>query len=225
MGYIIDLIALGIIVLSIFMSAKRGFVRTLIEVVGFVVALVLAFSISSPLADMIYNKFLEPPMISAAQSAAETSGQNAADALWSAVPSFVAKNGDKFGLSYEGVSDAIGSVTSSAAVETSVRRASQNVIKPVAVNLLSTLFATILFIVLLIVVKFSAKFVNKLFSFSIIGKLNRNLGGVLGAVKGLIIAFAFLMVVKTLITTSGGFGIFNFDMLESSIVFEFLDNL
>ena len=56
MSIIIDLIVLAIIGLFIYTSAKRGFVKVLVEVAGFVLAVIITFTISSPLADATYDK-------------------------------------------------------------------------------------------------------------------------------------------------------------------------
>ena len=56
MSIILDLIIVFTILLFIIMSARKGFVRTLIEVVGFVAAIAVALSISTPVSDFIYEK-------------------------------------------------------------------------------------------------------------------------------------------------------------------------
>ena len=52
MSYILDAIIILIVLFYVFISAKKGFVRTLIEVVGFVAAIVIAFTVSTPIAEV-----------------------------------------------------------------------------------------------------------------------------------------------------------------------------
>ncbi len=224
MGYIIDLIALGIVVVTVFLSAKHGFVRTLVEVVGFVAALIIAFNVSTPLAETTYTKVLEPQMLTAAQSAAQTGGQGTADALWSAMPKFITDNGF-LGVTYENVSSTVNDATTSDAVQQAVKSTSRTLVMPVAVKLLSMLFATVIFVVLLIVVKIAARFLNKLFSFSIIGTANRALGGVLGVFKGLLVAAAVCMIISVLVSYTGGFWVFTPKALSNSYLLNFISNI
>ena len=63
MSVVLDIIVLAIILVTVFLSAKRGFVRVLIELVGFVAAVFISFTISTPLADMTYDKIIEPPIV------------------------------------------------------------------------------------------------------------------------------------------------------------------
>ena len=63
MGIILDLIILAIIVIFAFLSAKKGFVRTLIELVGFFLAIFIASSISPAISNGVYDKFIEPAIV------------------------------------------------------------------------------------------------------------------------------------------------------------------
>jgi len=175
-GFVLDIIILAIVFIIVLLSARKGFVRTAIEVVGFVAAIVLAFTISQPLADITYEKIVEEPMISAAEDNAE----NLTEKVWDALPGFVADNAETFGISKADVDDTIGSNAQKGS-EAAVKQVSATVVKPAATRLLSGIYCSILFIVLMIVVKLLAKVVNKLFSFSFIGTINKALGGVVGS--------------------------------------------
>ncbi len=222
MGIVIDAIAIVVIAVTVFLSARHGFVRTLIEVVGFIAAFMLAYGISSPLATLTYNKVLEPPMISAVQSAADEGAQSAVDALWDAMPSFITENGEALGITHDGISDKLGSAGSSNQMADAIKDTSRTMVMPIAVSLLSMLYSTIVFVLLLILVKFIAIGINKLFSFSIIGKANRVMGGALGVVKGTLIAVAVVMVIRLIISATGGFWIFGPNIIESSYFCRFL---
>ena len=53
MSYILDAIIVLIIVITVVLSAKKGFVCTLIEVIGLIAAIVIAISLSSPISNFI----------------------------------------------------------------------------------------------------------------------------------------------------------------------------
>ena len=64
MNYLLDLIVIAIIAAVALISAKRGFVRVVIELAGFIAAIFISFTISTPLANLTYDKIIEPPIVS-----------------------------------------------------------------------------------------------------------------------------------------------------------------
>lgn len=217
MGLVLDLIIIAIIAIGVVISAKKGFVRTAIEVVGFVVAIILAFTISEPLADFAYEKVVEDSIV----SAANTSVENLKDKVWESLPDFVTENSDTFGITKNEVGSVIDKNAHNGS-EAAVRQVSDTLVKPVTTKLIGGLIACILFIILLIIVKILAKFINKLFSFSFIGTINTVLGGVTGVVKGVIYALIFVAVTVFVAGVSkGGFLIFTDKNIASSCVYKF----
>lgn len=224
MSYILDAIILLIILITVFMSAKKGFVRTLIEVVGFIAAIFIAFTFSSPIANVVYDKMIEPTVertVAGVATDAADSTTAAVNAVWQKMPSFVTES-NFLGLSKETVSQQVENETSNGSVALA-DSISNSFAKPVITKLLSVLFSVILVVVLIFVVKFLAKYVNKIFSFSLIGTINKTLGGILGLVKGTAVAVVFCMIVTLIISfTKNGFLIFTYDAINSSYLFKFL---
>ena len=56
MWFILDLIIVAILVVFALLAAKKGFVKSVIEIAGFVLAIFLAFTLSSPATNFIYDK-------------------------------------------------------------------------------------------------------------------------------------------------------------------------
>ena len=217
MNIIIDLILIAVILFSAFISARRGFVKVLVETVGFVAAIIVAFTISTPLAELTYDKIIEPPIIKAAVNAV---GESAEHEAWNALPEFLMNN-DLFGEEVNSFTEKITQNISSG-TEAAVKTASQDIVKPIAVKIFGLLYSVILILVLSILVKFLAGLINGMFSFSIIGKLNRTLGGVLGAVKGIIIAMIICMVISLIISFTGKpLFIFTEENIVNTYIFKF----
>ncbi len=223
MSIVLDLIVLAIIGICVLISAKRGFVKCLVETVGFVAAIVIAFTISSPLADVTYDKIIEPPVVKAAVDAV---GESAEHEAWNALPDFIVNSDSAFfGTTVNTFTQKITQNISNG-TETAVKTASQEIVKPVATKLLSLLFSVILILVLLIVVKFLAKLLNSLFSISVVGKLNRTLGGIVGGVKGIVIAIIFCMIISLILSfTAKPFLIFSQENISNSYIFKFLTEI
>ncbi|MGN0493484.1 MAG: CvpA family protein [Acutalibacteraceae bacterium] len=223
MSIILDLIVLAIIVLTVILSAKRGFVRTVIELVGFVAAVIISFTISTPLAGATYDKIIEPSIVSSVTSSVDSvtadTASKAADEVWEKTPGWIKNSAERLGVSKESIDKSIvGNIGNS--LEDSVTAVSQDVIKPVVTQTLSLIFEVLVLVILLLLVKPLAKLINKLFSFSIIGKANRVLGGIVGIPKGIIIAMAFCLVIILITSfTSDGFLIFTDEAMEKSWFF------
>lgn len=225
MSIILDLIVVAIILVSVFLSAKRGFVRVAIELAGFIAAIILTFTISTPLSSATYDKIIEPPLISSVGDAASGNTGEVIDKTWNSLPDFIKNNSTKIGISKDTFDAKISDNLQNGA-ESAAKTASQNVIKPVAVKFIGLFYSVVLLIILMFVVKILARLLNKLFSFSIVGKLNRTLGGIVGIPKGIITAIAFCMLVSLIVPlTKNGIWIFNAQSIENSTIFKFFTEL
>ena len=225
MGYLLDLLLIGIIAVTALISARRGFVRTVLEVVGFIAAVLIASSFSMPLSNATYGSLIEKPVVSAVSSSTDATVEEIADKAWEALPGFITDHAEKFGISYESLTQKLSENAANGA-ESAAQAASDTIVKPIVTELLRGLYFVLLFIVLAFVAKFLAKLINRLFSFSLVGSLNRALGGILGAVKGLIYAFlicAFIMLIATL--NGGKLWFINSETVSNSILFRLLAGL
>lgn len=224
MSYILDAILVLIILITVFISAKKGFVRTLVEVVGFVAAIFIAFTFSSPIASAVYGKMVEPVIVKTVENVSTdtaNTASDAVDAVWQKMPSFVTES-NFLGLSKENISQQVEIETANGVTELA-DSVSNSFAKPVITKLLSVLISVILVVVLIFVVKIVAKYINKLFSFSLIGTINKTLGGILGLVKGIALSVVFCMIITLIISfTKNGFLIFTYDAIHSSYIFKFL---
>ncbi len=220
---LIDLIIVAIILIVTLISAKQGFVRTLISVVGFVAAVIIAFNVSGPLANTTYDKYIEPALVDTVSQSINDTANATADQIWQGLPPFLTNNAEKFNISKDSLD---GLITKNGNVSDTVGNVSQTAVKPILTEIIKTLYAVILIVVLLFAVKLLAKFLNKLFSFSLVGKLNTALGGVIGLIKGTVIAVIVCEIIILLISiTPNGIWIFNNQNIASTVIFKFLSNI
>lgn len=215
---IIDLIIIAIITFCAVLSSKQGFVKTAVEIVGFVAAIAIAFYISTPLAEFSYDKVIGLSVEKSITATTEKTAEQSINSVFDNLPSFVKKcgvNADKINNS---VNDKLSNGIESAAKDTS-----NLIIRPIIVKVLGLLYSVLFIIILLVVVKFLAKFLNRIFSFSIIGNINRFLGGVLGGAKGVILALLFCMLVSLLLTFfPNGFLFFTKENIDKTYLFKLL---
>ncbi len=225
MHIFIDLIVLAIIILNIVLSAKNGFVKTLIEVVGFILAILISSSIASPVASTVYDKAIEPAIVASVTENALNTAEDASNGIWESLPSFLKNNAEDLGLTNDKITQAFENETADN-IKNTATKVSQDAIKPIFVKIVGLAIYAILFTILLIVVKILAKLINKLFSFSIIGKINRTLGGILGFGKGVLVAIAVCMIISMIVSfTADGFLIFDKETINKTYIFNLLSNI
>lgn len=222
MSMVLDLIVVLIILAVALISAKRGFVKVAIELAGFIAAVFITLTISTPLGNITYDKIIEPQIVKSMSAVTDKSVTDTSDAVWNALPSVIKNHSEKLGVSKDSldktVSEHIGDNT-----ENAVRAVSQTAVKPMAVKLISLIYSVFLMIILIFIVKILAKFINRLFSFSIVGSLNRVLGGIVGIPKGIIIAALFCTVVSLIVSvTENGFLILTGEAVRGSWFFTHL---
>ena len=214
MGIVLDLIVVAIIGLTAFLAAKKGFIRTLIEFVGFILAIVLAINLSSLLAGITYDGAIKPSVTESIVTSVEEAGGEVYDNL----PGFVTSVLESTGVDKDDVKAKAGE----SSVETA-ERISDTVVKPEAVKVLKVAYTIPLFLVLLIAVKFLARFLNSIFKGAILGGANKVLGAVFGGAKGILYAIIFTFIALFLATMfSDGILIFSKDALSNSFICKFI---
>ena len=217
MHYIIDFLLIAVVIAYIFISKRKGFVAIFIETVGFILALFISLTVSTPIAGVIYDKIFEPAIISNVAESVENVGKSAFDAM----PELVSKNGERLGIN-ENSFERIFDENLEKGTERAVKVASNKVIRPVFSELMGSIIALALLILLMILVKILAKAINKVFSLPIVGTLNSFLGALIGIPKGVIMAILFCLVVSIVLNfVPNGFLIFTPENLEKTVIYNF----
>ena len=228
MWWILDLIIAAIIIIYMFISAKRGFARTVAELVGYVLAIYIAFTFGGVLAEAVYDGAIEPAIVeTVSEKVTVTANANideTVDNIWNSLPGFISNTAENFSITPETLkTEIVEGYSEGATSATFAQSAADTIAQPIIVPLLKTVIGLILFVVLMFVVKILAKIINRAFSLPLIGGINRALGGIIGIFKGAIISAVFVFVVLFIISfTDNGFLIFTYENIEQSVLFKFL---
>ena len=218
MHYVLDAAVILIILIFTWRAAKKGFVKTVVLFLGFLIAAFLAKTISVPLSENIYDSFAKEKIsVFLEEKTTEVSGSvlEQTEKLTEGLPPIVKNAVDVFGSS-DAVEETIveSGQSIAAAVETQV-------VAPAVVLLIQTVLFLVLFSVFLFVIKRVGKmmgFVNKI---PLVGKVNVFLGGILGTLEGVIIVFLLVSILYFVMLIAGeGFVITNED-INNSILFKF----
>lgn len=200
MAYILDAAVILILIVAILVGRKRGFAKTLVRVVGTMVALAVVASVSPKLASGIFDACIADtikedvvealPTLSA--DTLESSVQKALDSLPSYVKTLM--DGSETTLSKQIASEARHSEDNLtvAVADTIVRK----VVRPVAVSLLTVVCFIVLLIVLIVLVCILAHLTDKFFQLPGLKGLNRVMGSILGVLQGILWVLVLVAIVQ-----------------------------
>lgn len=213
MNWILDAVIVAIIITAAIIGAKKGFVKTVIGMVCFFLVIILSFTLSSKTADIIYNNFVEEKIVSSMSKNLDNAGFNVINAGTKATSQLVdiientIEESSFLGVSpanqtsteeiSESISDSEAETAEELAKELSIK-----LVKPLMIRIMETFLFFVLFLLLSMLVKPVTTLVNKMFSFSIIGKLNKLLGGISGIFIGIVISVAFVNIFNNYVNIS-----------------------
>ena len=231
MWILLDLILLAIVLLFVITSAKKGFAKTFIEFVGFILAIYLSTFIGGAVATKVYDSTIEPKII---ETVKETVGETTSstvndtvDLIWEDLPPMLTSSASFFGVDTSEVKESLNTqIAQKVDVELIAKSTAEKVVKPIFITIVKSVVSVILFAVLMFVVKIVAKIVNKIFKLPLVGTINSALGALLGLGKGAIIATVFCAVIGLVVAlTENGFWIFTKENIDKTYIFSLLSNL
>lgn len=187
---IADIVIISIIVFFIVVGVIRGFAKALLNIAGVILSVVVACFVSQGLSQWVFDSFIRNEVLDSINSINLESGMNSVVSdIFSVLPEWIGSvveffNG-LFGLENKETlnlfTDVLPDDTMTPAVLT------DSIIAPVITGILSFFIGIILFIVALIIVKQIIDLIDKIFELPVLKQVNGFLGGVFGAIEGLII--------------------------------------
>ncbi|MBQ4572846.1 MAG: CvpA family protein [Clostridia bacterium] len=225
MSIILDVILITILAAFIFTAAKKGFMLTLLELLAVIVALALSYQFSPAVAQATYDSLLEESLIETVETQIDetlniSSTTAQAEVVLESIPDFMASFASSVGVDVEELVQNMGSYSFSS--ENLATELVGKVAKPIAVGALTVIFFLVLSAILIFALKWVAKLLSKLFKLPLIGTVNKVLGGILGACKGVLV-IVFVCTFLELIFASGDSEISN--AVNNSYVIGLLDNV
>lgn len=210
MSAIVDIILLIVLFVMILAGIKNGFVRCVLSIVAFTLAFAAAVFLSEPAAQTVYDNFAKEPIESAIAERITDTGtaQTAADSTQAAIdslPEAVVSAASSLGIDVSQLAEQAGSInlnTSDMAAELT-----DKVARPIALAVLKVIAFAVIFLILNLVLQIAVSVISRLFDLPVLKTFNRTLGGVLGAVKGLLLVtvLAVLLDASTAFITNADF--------------------
>ena len=221
MKFIIDIIIVAIIIFSVLIGAKKGFMKIFLSVVAFLLSVYLAYSFSPIVAEFVQTKFVAPKIT---ESISESIGTGT-EKIREAIPSIVLNNADKVGVDIDSFINTASNSTTDSALEIAENFVETHV-NPLMIKAISAVAAIVLFLVLSALLSLVAKIINKIIKSSPADSFNKFGGALLGAVNGLIFAAALCLIISVILNfSSDGFLIVNSENANNSLFYNFFIKL
>lgn len=202
---IYDLAIIAILLYSILMCARRGLIRSLVDLAGYFLVIWLGQFFSEKLAQMAYDTLLKQRVQSVlmeriSESATGSELVTQIQAAFRALPpplDTLVKNTDSqlFTRFENSVSDTLESIVDSVAT---------GVVEPMAVGFLRIVFFLLIFAVGLFIVRRLSSLLGGVNYLPLIGPANRLLGGVLGLAEGIVTVLVLILVLNLILIISQG---------------------
>ena len=186
MSFLIDAATVAFIVLTVVVSYHKGFVRSVLELAGYIVSLVAAGLLSVPAGDWIFQHLLRTPLENAVSGYIST-------LTGGALQSFNATL-SQLGIPSQVAADSVrqGQNTVGAAVMSSV-------VDPLGVSISRGIAFLLLFIACLFIVRLVARVAQAVNRVPILGAINRMGGAAVGVVKAFLLLFVITAVISLLL--------------------------
>ncbi len=190
-----DLAAVFLVIACVRTCARRGFVRTFISLVGFVIALILARAISNFAGEYIFSNFVQQKLTEEISGQILSTGSveqfaRAVRQAFDQIPQFLRDTLQLAGL------DEGSFVFSAGGIEDLAGKIVEETMGPLCIAFISTLLFLVLFWLFSFVIRLLSRSFGHLRQIPLIGPLNAFLGGLVGVAE----AFIYLKLIVSLIS-------------------------
>lgn len=216
MSWLLDLAVIIVFVVYLMLGIKRGAVRTVVEFVGFFAALVVAAVFSEQIAGIVFQSLVRPSVLKATENMLQNILAGSADpvaALNRQLPSFVTQFFDTSALQ-EQLETAVNSGAADGA-----KVLTDLAIGPVVTMLMQVIAAVVLFIAAMALIRMAAGAMDLIARLPVLKQLNKGLGAVCGAAKGLIIIFLISALIYGLTPFLPENDVLSMETIEESRIF------
>ncbi len=190
MSYIIDLILLGLLIFFAIRGYLRGFLGSILKSGRFFLAVVLTVALTNPIAAIVDEKLINPPIYEAVNSKltaiADTAG-GSASRLLDSMPAILRNQLGE-------------DITATGNLDRRVDEWSETISDKISFSIAKILTVILLFVALMLLLTILIKFLSAIIRATSLGKVDRILGLVLGLFVGIavmLLASRFLAPILT----------------------------
>ena len=224
MQYVIDVILLAVFVFCTLRAAKKGFFLTLFELASYIIAMVAGKIFSAALAPKVFDNFFRVRVVSFVSDSMQKSG--AADFIGSvknmvdSIPNSLGGFMQILGVQKEELVDKVAHLQNTGDMAAEI---TDKVAAPLVTSVLQILLYILISLVCIFLLRLVIRAVDKLLikKLPAIKQVNSTLGGVFGAIKGLLVVILLAIIVNVIISATGNQKAI--DIANNSIIIKLVD--
>lgn len=216
---ILDIIILVIIIALAVLGMSRGFFKTLFNLIGVVLAIILSFVFGNLASNWIYTAFFKPNILNSINATIEQEDTaQAVESIINSIPDFIYNALSGTGVTKESLLTDTQAVADNA--QASVANSLEKVIGPLITAIISFFVIIIFFILLMILIKFFVRIINTVFQLPLLHTINRVFGLILGLGEGLAVVYLLVMLAKIIMPYMGDDFFINQTSINESMLFK-----
>lgn len=193
---IIDAILILIFISCVLDGRRKGFVKMILSVAAILVSILIANEYSSPVAEWANEAFVHEATVNTIAELISSHLNSGTQAVINAIPKYIIDAAETGGVAVSSVISDIGSSVDAVQAAEQIYSGIYNVIIE---TLLSAAAFLVVYAVCNFVLSFGVSIINRFFKLPVLKGINKLLGGVLGAAKGIIV----ITVVSLLLVVAG----------------------
>lgn len=193
--FVIDGILVLIFAATVLDGRRKGFFKTMFSLVATAVSLLIAYEYSAPIAEWANEAFIQNAAVTSLANSISAHLNDGTQAMLDAIPGYITEAAQAVGVSVSGV---VSDISSSFDAVQAAEKIYGGVYSVLVFPILSVVSFLIIYAICNAVLSFGIKFLNNIFRLPVLKGLNKLLGGVLGALKGLVIV-ALLSIILVIV--------------------------
>ena len=194
MGYVWDVVFVGICVVFVAIGAHRGFIRSAAHFLGAVISACLAALLGGAVAQWVFDALFRPALVERIGESLANLGNGdtytAVQGVFSSLPEFVLRALEDAGVTAASVTEALAGQSGQAADLIA------DSLSPVFVGFLKVLAVIVLFCLFMVVVRILANMLSTVFHLPVLNAVNGLLGGVFGFLLAVVSIWIVLAAVR-----------------------------
>lgn len=214
---LLDIVSLLILIGCVFYYAKKGFLSSIVSLVGTIAVFIVSKISAVRIAPWIFDNYFRPGINDKVAEAIKSQGALEIESLFGNFAMFIPKDMAK---------DLMDKIASSSIVPGDKLVASivDNVIEPMVTPFIAAITFIFIFVLLCVLVSFLSRILTATKKLPIIGTANSALGAVTGALIGALYIVVVFIAVSAVLGIWGGLTAKN-DLFTHSVVWNLLSNM
>ncbi len=215
---LLDVVIVAIVVLFTIRGLKSGFVKTTVELVGWVAVVLSTSFLANAVSEWVFDQFISNSIKNSVEQSLIQSGQKGVAQFFDGLPNFVTNILSAYNVTASSVDLSGGAQEISASVS--------NQLKQPIISFVGLIFTVIIFVLGIILVRVLARVCHTVVCrIPIVSGLNRTLGLVSGFAKGVAISVLVVWLLSGLVLMMGNFLGINYTMLSKTYMFNFINQI